>query len=301
VGTLARMPVRPFGAVLTAMASPMRADGTLDLEAAGALASHLMASGHDGLVVSGTTGEAPTTSDDEKDRLLRAVVEATGGRGPVLAGVGTNDTAHTVQLARRAEAAGADGLLVVAPYYSRPTQDGLLAHVRTVADATGLPVMLYDIPARSGVQFGTETLLRLGEHPRVVAVKDAKGDLQAATRVMAGSDLAFYAGDDGMTLAFLAHGGVGVVGVTTHLLGPAIARLVAAVDAGDLAAALAEHRAALPLVDAVMTRMPGLVAVKAALHLLGLVPTATVRLPLVPATDEQLEDLRAALVAASLL
>lgn len=300
VGTLARMPARPFGAVLTAMASPMTLDGTLDLAAAGALASHLMASGHDGLVVSGTTGEAPTTSDEEKDRLLRAVVEAVGGRGPVVAGVGTNDTAHTVELARRAEAAGADGLLVVSPYYSRPSQDGLFAHVRTVADATVLPVMLYDIPVRSGVQFETETLLRLGEHPRVVAVKDAKGDLQAATRVMAGSDLAFYSGDDGMTLAFLAHGGAGVVGVTTHLLGPAFARLVAAVDAGDLPAALAEHRAALPLVDAVMTRMPGLVAVKAALHLLGLVPTPAVRLPLVPATDEQTGDLRAALSAAGL-
>ena len=219
----------------------------------------------------------------------------------MLAGVGTNDTAHSVELARRAAAAGADGLLVVAPYYSRPTQAGLLAHVRTVADATDLPVMLYDIPGRSAVAFATETLLRLGEHPRVVAVKDAKGDLQAATRVMSGSDLAFYSGDDGMTLAFLAHGGAGVVGVTTHLLGPLFARLVAAVDAGDLPGAVAEHRAALPLVDAVMTRLPGLVAVKAALALLGLVPTDAVRLPLVPADDEERADLRRALVAAGLL
>ncbi|MFC3690171.1 4-hydroxy-tetrahydrodipicolinate synthase [Aquipuribacter hungaricus] len=295
------MPDRPFGAVLTALASPMSADGELDLGATGSLAAHLMASGHDGLVVSGTTGEAPTTSDEEKDRLLRTVVEAVQGAGPVIAGVGTNDTAHSVTLARRAEAAGATGLLVVAPYYSRPSQDGLLAHVRTVADATDLPVMLYDIPGRSAVAFETETLLRLGEHPRVVAVKDAKGDLQAATRVKAGSDLAFYSGDDGLTLAYLAHGGAGVVGVTTHLLGPAFARLVAAVDAGDLPTALAEHRAALPLVDAVMTRMPGLVAVKAALHLLGLVPTAAVRLPLLPATDAQREDLRAALTATGLL
>ncbi len=301
MGTLARMPDRPFGAVLTAMASPMTADGSLDLAAAASLAAHLMASGHDGLVVSGTTGEAPTTSDEEKDQLLRTVVEAVAGAGPVLAGVGTNDTAHSVTLARRAEAAGADGLLVVAPYYSRPTQEGLLAHVRAVADATGLPVMLYDIPGRSAVAFATDTLLRLGEHPRVVAVKDAKGDLQAATRVMSGSDLAFYSGDDGMTLAFLAHGGSGVVGVTTHLLGPAFARLVAAVDAGDLPAAVAEHRAALPLVDAVMTRLPGLVAVKAALALLGLVPTDAVRLPLVRATSDERDDLRTALVAAGLL
>jgi len=295
------MPDRPFGAVLTAVASPMTVDGTLDLDAAGALAAHLLGSGHDGLVVSGTTGEAPTTSDEEKDQLLRAVVEAADGGGHVVAGVGTNDTAHSVALALRAAAAGAHGLLVVAPYYSRPTQDGLLAHVRAVADATDLPVMLYDIPGRSCVQFETETLLRLGEHPRVVAVKDAKGDLQAATRVMSGSDLAFYSGDDGMTLAYLAHGGSGVVGVTTHLLGPAFARLVAAVDAGDLQAAVTEHRQSLPLVDAVMTRLPGLVAVKAALHLLGLIPSDAVRLPLVPATDAQRDGIRIALTAAGLL
>ena len=301
VGSLARMPDRPFGAVLTAVASPMTVDGTLDLDATGALAAHLLGSGHDGLVVSGTTGEAPTTSDEDKDRLLRAVLEAAGGGGHVIAGVGTNDTAHSVVLARRAAAAGAHGLLVVAPYYSRPTQDGLLAHVRAVADATDLPVMLYDIPGRTCVQFETETLLRLGEHPRVVAVKDAKSDLQAATRVMSGSDLAFYSGDDGMTLAYLAHGGSGVVGVTTHLLGPAFARLVAAVDAGDLQAAVAEHRQSLPLVDAIMTRLPGLVAVKAALHLLGLIPSDAVRLPLVPATDAQRDGIRTALTAAGLL
>ena len=301
MGTLARMPDRPFGAVLTALASPMTVDGSLDLDATGALAVHLLASGHDGLVVSGTTGEAPTTTDDEKDQLLRAVLEAAGGRGHVVAGVGTNDTAHSVRLARRAAAAGAHGLLVVAPYYSRPTQDGLVAHVRAVADATDLPVMLYDIPGRSCVQFETETLLRLGEHPRVVAVKDAKADLQAATRVMSGSDLAYYSGDDGMTLAYLAHGGSGVVGVTTHLLGASFARMVTAVDAGDLLTAIAEHRASLPLVDAVMTRLPGLVAVKAALHLLGLIPHDAVRLPLVPVTDAQRDDMRVALTAAGLL
>ena len=301
MGTLARMPDRPFGAVLTALASPMTVDGSLDLDAAGALAVHLLASGHDGLVVSGTTGEAPTTTDDEKDQLLRAVLEAAGGRGHVVAGVGTNDTAHSVRLARRAAAAGAHGLLVVAPYYSRPTQDGLVAHVRAVADATDLPVMLYDIPGRSCVQFETETLLRLGEHPRVVAVKDAKADLQAATRVMSGSDLAYYSGDDGMTLAYLAHGGSGVVGVTTHLLGASFARMVTAVDAGDLLTAITEHRASLPLVDAVMTRLPGLVAVKAALHLLGLIPHDAVRLPLVPVTDAQRDDMRVALTAAGLL
>lgn len=282
------------------MASPMSGDGSLDLDAAATLAQHLMDSGHDGVVVSGTTGESPTTSDEEKEQLLRAVVEAVGGRGHVLAGVGTNDTAHSVGLARQAASAGADGLLVVSPYYSRPTQDGLVAHVRAVADTSDLPVMLYDIPARSGVQFETDTLLRLAEHPRVVAVKDAKGDLQAATRVMSASDLAYYAGDDGMTLAALAHGGAGVVGVTTHLLGPTYARLVAAVDSGDLAAALVEHRACQPLVDAVMTRLPGVVAVKTALHLLGTIPSAQVRLPLVGAPVDEVARLRAALTAAGL-
>lgn len=286
--------------MLTAMASPMADDGSIDLAATAALAEHLLDHGNDGLVVSGTTGEAPTTSDDEKDAILRTVVEVAAGRGPVVAGVGTNDTAHSVHLAQRAEAAGADGLLVVAPYYSRPSQDGLVAHVRAVADATALPVMLYDIPGRSVVEFSTDSLLRLAEHPRVVAVKDAKADLQAATRVMSGSDLAYYSGDDGLTLAYLAHGGVGVVGVTTHLLGEAFSRLVAAFDAGDQVAALAEHRAALPLVDAVMTRMPGVVSVKAALRLLGTIPSDRVRLPLVPAGVEERDELRAALDGAGL-
>ncbi|MGJ7440426.1 4-hydroxy-tetrahydrodipicolinate synthase [Aquipuribacter sp. MA13-6] len=292
---------RPFGALLTAMATPMTEDGSVDLDAVGSLADRLMLDGHDGLVVSGTTGESPTTTDDEKDDLVRAVVEAVAGRGHVVAGVGTNDTAHSRHLAVRAAAAGATGLLVVAPYYSRPSQAGLVAHVGVVADATELPVMLYDIPVRSAVAFDTETLLRLGEHPRVVAVKDAKGDLQAATRVMSGSDLAFYSGDDGLTLAYLAHGGAGVVGVTTHLLGPAFARLVAAVDAGDMATAVAEHRQAQPLVDAMMTRMPGVVSVKASLHLLGHIPTPAVRLPLLAADAGQREDLRAALGVAGLL
>ncbi len=296
------MPDRPFGAVLTAMASPMTDDGALDLAATGSLADHLLSGGHDGLVVSGTTGEAP---DDLRRREGPAAAAWSSRRpaagGVVVAGVGTNDTAHSITLARQAEAAGAHGLLVVAPYYSRPSQAGLVAHVRAIADATGLPIMLYDIPARSGVQFQTETLLRLAEHPRVVAVKDAKGDLQAATRVMCGSELAYYSGDDGMTLAFLAHGGAGVVGVTTHLLGPVFARMVAAVDAGDLPSALAEHRDSLPLVDAVMTRLPGVVAVKAALRLLGLIPSDAVRLPLVPATEDERAELRTALEAASRL
>src|SRR3954468_12880156 len=201
----------PFGRVLTAMVTPFTKDGALDTDRAAALAERLVDLGNDGLVISGTTGGSPTTSDAEKDALRRAVGEAVGDRAHVVAGVGTYDTAHTVESARAAEKAGAAGLLVVTPYYNRPPQSGLLAHFTTVADATGLPVMLYDIPVRTGTPITTETLLRLGEHPRIVANKDAKGDVFAAQQVIAGSDLAFYSGDDALNLPLIAIGAVGVV------------------------------------------------------------------------------------------
>src|SRR3954454_6959110 len=201
----------PFGRVLTALATPMPVDGSLDEEAIGALATHLVDRGSDGLVVSGTTGESPTTSDEEKERLIRAVVESVGDRAHIVAGVGTYDTAHTVELARQAEKAGAAGLLVVTPYYNKPPQAGLLNHFTLVADATGLPVMLYDIPGRSGVPITTETMLRLAEHERIVAVKDAKGDLYETSKVLATTDLAYYCGEDAINLPMLAIGAVGVV------------------------------------------------------------------------------------------
>src|SRR5256885_634884 len=196
---------RPFGRLITAMITPFRPDGSLDPAGAARLATHLVDEcAHDGLVISGTTGESPTTTDAEKDALLRAVVEAVGDRAKIVAGVGTYDTAHTVESARAAEKAGAAGVLVGTPYYSRPPQAGLLAHFTTVADATELPVMLYDIPARAGVPIETETLLRLAEHPRIIANKDAKGDPFAAQQVMAATDLAFYSGDDSPNLPLLA-------------------------------------------------------------------------------------------------
>lgn len=294
-------PHRPFGRVLTAMVTPMREDSSVDLDAAAALAEHLVSVGNDGLVVSGTTGEAPTTSDAEKQDLLRAVVGAVGGRAHVLAGVGTNDTAHSVHLAGQAAAAGATGLLVVAPYYSRPTQAGLIAHVRAVADATELPVMLYDIPARCGVEFATETTVRLAEHPRVVAMKDAKGDLQAATRVQNATALGWYAGDDAMTLPHVAMGGAGVVGVTSHVATPLYVDLVDALDKGDLLTAVSIHRRLQPAVDAVMTRMPGAVAAKAVLAALGRIPGRAVRLPLATATADEAERLHADVVAAGVV
>ncbi len=291
----------PFGRVLTAMVTPFTADGAVDLAAAARVATHLVDHGHDGLVVSGTTGEAPTTDDDEQVALLRAVLEAVGHRAQVVAGVGTNDTRHSIERARRAEAAGAHGLLVVAPYYSKPPQSGLLAHVRAVADSSGLPLMLYDIPGRTGVPFETETLVRAGEHPRVVAVKDAKGDLYAGSWVMARSDLSYYSGDDAMNLAWLCHGAVGVVSVVGHVAGRQYATMVEAVLESDLATAQRMHREVLPAVRGIMTRTQGAIMAKAALQLLGVLDNRVVRLPLVPATDEQVALLRSDLADAALL
>lgn len=268
------------------MVTPFTADGALDLERAASLAAELVDLGNDGLVVSGTTGESPTTTDAEKADLVRAVVDAVGDRATVVAGVGTYDTRHSVEAALAAEKAGANGLLVVTPYYSKPPQEGLLAHFRTVADATDLPVMLYDIPGRTGVALRHETLLRLAEHPRIVANKDAKADLFAAQRVMAEAELAYYSGDDALNLPLLACGAVGVVSVTGHLVADRHRALVEALDAGDLARARSINDSSIPVTVGIMTRTQGAIMVKAALALLGR-PVGPVRLPLVDATEEQ--------------
>lgn len=291
----------PLGRVLTAMATPFAPDGSVDLDATQKLASHLVDHGHDGLVVSGTTGESPTTSDDEQLALLRAVLDAVGDRATVVAGVGTNDTRHSVAKARDAARAGAHGLLVVTPYYSKPPQAGLLAHFTAVADATELPVMLYDIPGRSGVAIHTETLVRAGEHERIVAVKDAKGDFFEGSWVMARSDLAFYSGDDALNLGWLAHGAVGVVSVVGHVAGRQYASMVEAVLSGDLTTAQRVHRELLPAVRGIMTRTQGVIMAKAALQLQGVLESRGVRLPLVEATAEEVEVLRHDLVEAALL
>ena len=290
----------PFGRVLTAMVTPFGTDGGVDLERAAALAERLVDDGNDGLVISGTTGESPTTTDAEKDALLRAVVAAVGDRAHVLAGIGTNDTAHTLELARAAERAGATGLLVVSPYYNKPPQAGLLAHFTAVADATGLPVMLYDIPGRTGVPIETDTLLRLAEHPLIVANKDAKGDLFATQRVLAGSDLAVYSGDDAVNLPLLSLGAVGMVSVTGHVIAQRHGAMVDAYLAGDVAKARELNEGALPVTVGIMTRTQGVIMVKAALALLGF-PVGGVRLPLVDATTDQVEVLRADLVAGGVL
>jgi 4-hydroxy-tetrahydrodipicolinate synthase len=285
-------PARPFGRVLTAMVTPFAEDGSIDLAGAQELAAHLVdRQAHDGLVVLGTTGEAPTLSDGEQHAVLEAVLDAVGDRATVVAGVGTNDTAHTIENARRAERLGAHGLLVVTPYYNKPPQAGLLRHFTAVADATDLPVMLYDIPPRSVVPIEVDTLARLAEHPRIVAVKDAKGDLGAVMRTLSRTDLAYYSGEDVLNLPLLAVGAVGVVSVVGHLAGPRLAELIAAVESGDLVKARAVNESLLPLYTGVF-RTQGVILTKAALHELGL-PAGPVRPPLVDATPEQVAQLRA--------
>jgi 4-hydroxy-tetrahydrodipicolinate synthase len=279
----------PFGRVLSAMITPFTADGGLDLDGAQKLADHLVSNGHDGLVLNGTTGESPTTSDAEKAELVRAVVDAVGDRAVVVAGAGSNETRHSVELAKQAAAAGAHGLLLVTPYYNRPPQAGLIAHFTAVADATELPMMLYDIPARTGREIEFETLLRLAEHPRIVANKDAKGDLNEASAVMARTDLAYYSGDDALNLAMLALGGVGIVSVVAHVVGPQLRAMVDAFVAGDLETARAIDRSLLPVYEGLF-RTQGAILTKAALAQLGL-PAGPVRLPLVDATEAELAQL----------
>ncbi|MGH3519448.1 MAG: 4-hydroxy-tetrahydrodipicolinate synthase [Haloechinothrix sp.] len=280
-------PGRPFGRVLTAMVTPFDSDGALDLKRAAELAEHLVDLGNDGLVVNGTTGESPTTSDKEKAELVRAVVETVGARATVVAGAGTYDTAHSVELARQAEKAGAHGLLLVTPYYSRPSQAGLYAHFTTVADATELPVMLYDIPPRSIVPIEVDTLRRLAEHPRIVAVKDAKGDLLAGSEVIANTHLAYYSGDDALNLPWLSVGAAGVVSVIGHVVAGRIAAMIDAYETGDTSTARTNHRGMLPVLRA-FSRVGGVVFAKTALRLRGY-DVGDPRLPIVPATQDQVQ------------
>ena len=299
--TPSTLPPAPFGRVLTAMVTPFAADGSVDLEATARVATHLADHGHDGVVVSGTTGEAPTTSVEEDGKILRAVLDAVGDRVSVVAGVGTNNTAHSVELAQQAFKIGAHGALLVTPYYNKPSQDGIAAHFEAVADATELPVMLYDIPGRTGVHVAEETFARVARHERIVAVKDAMGDLYRGVRIMQATGLAFYSGDDVLNLGWLTHGAAGVVSVVGHVAGDDYAAMVRAVESGDLAGALDVYRRLVPVVDAIMNRAPGAVMAKAALQLLGVLDNRSVRLPLVPAGDDLVDHLRSELITAGLL
>lgn len=301
-GNLEAMSEQPvFGRVLTAMVTPMRPGGEVDLDGARTVVDHLIGLGHDGIVVNGTTGESSTLTTQESLDVIRAVAEHAAGRAAVVAGVGSNDTAHSIEMTRAAQEAGATGLLLVSPYYNKPTQRGLLAHCRAIADEATVPVMLYDIPGRTGIPFSTETLIALAEHPRIRAVKDAKGDLWAATTVMRATDLLWYSGADELTLPLLALGATGVVSVVGHAAGKEYAAMVAAVDAGDLAAAREIHQRLVPAVEAIMNTSQGAIMAKAALVEQGVLESAAVRLPLVESTDDELDKLRAGLEGAGLL
>jgi 4-hydroxy-tetrahydrodipicolinate synthase len=288
-----------LGTLLTAMVTPFAPDGSLDLPAAARLANHLVDGGCDGLVISGTTGESPTTTDAEKLALLRAVLEAVGDRARVIAGAGTYDTAHSVHLAKASAAEGAHGLLVVTPYYSRPPQAGLLAHFTAVADATPLPVLLYDIPPRSVVPIEFETLRVLAAHPNIVGVKDAKGDLHGGAQLMAETGLAYYSGDDALNLPWLAMGATGFISVISHVAAGQLRDLLSAFASGDVTTARKINVAIAPLSNA-MSRLGGVTLSKAGLRLQG-IEVGDPRLPQVAATAEQIDALAADMRAASVL
>jgi len=289
----------PFGRLLTAMVTPFRASGELDLDRAAELAAYLVdEQRNDALVINGTGGEAPTTTDAEKAELVRAVADAVGDRAEVVAGVGTFDTAHTIHLAEQAAKSGAHGLLVVTPYYSKPPQAGLLAHFRAIADATELPMLLYDIPGRTGQPIATDTILRLADHPRIVGVKDAKGAFAASAEVLAKTDLVYYSGSDAETLPLLSVGAAGVVGTSTHFSGPGTLAMIEAYERGDVAEALRLHRQLLPIYTGIF-RTQGSILVKAGLALRGR-PVGPVRPPLVDATEDEIAQLGDDLAAAGL-
>ena len=288
-----------LGTVLTAMVTPFKSDGSLDIETAKKLAVRLVDAGCDGLVLSGTTGESPTTTDDEKLALLTAVLETVGDRARIIAGVGTYDTAHTVHLAKAAAGAGAHGLLVVTPYYSRPPQSGLVAHFTAVADATPLPVVLYDIPPRSVVPIAWDTLRTLAEHPNIVAVKDAKGDLHGGAQIIAETGLAYYSGDDALNLPWLAVGAVGFVSVWGHVAAGPLRDMLSAFNSGDVAKAREISVTLGPLNDA-QARLGGVTFAKEGLRLQGF-EAGSPRLPQMPATPEQIEALAADMRAAAVL
>lgn len=295
-------PSAPFGRVLTAMVTPFTREGDLDLVAARRLASHLVDQGSDGLVVSGTTGESPTTTTEEDGRLLEAVLDEVGDRATVVAGVGTNDTRHSSQLAAQAGKLSAHGLLIVTPYYNKPPQAGIVAHMNTVAEAGGgAPVMVYDIPGRSGVQIAESTYVELVKNPLIIAMKDAVGNLERGAWLMRETGIKIYSGDDPLNLAWLAIGGSGVVSVVSHVAAGPYAEMVKAVDAGDLVTARSINLRLVPLVRALMTTSQGAITAKVALELLGVLEHSTVRLPLPPSPESDRDIVRSGLIAAGLL
>jgi len=286
----------PFGRMMTAMITPMASDGSVDYDGAAKVASYLVDDmRNEGLVINGTTGEAPTTTDEEKERLIRVVLEAVGDRAKVVAGVGTNITAHSIHLAQQAELAGAHGLLVVTPYYNKPAQDALAAHFAAVADSTELPVLIYDIPGRTATAVATETLVKLAGHPKIVGIKDAKGDLAGTSQVLARTDLVYYSGEDMLNLPLLSVGAVGFVSVTGHIVGDRLHEMIDAFQAGRNEDARRIHADVLP-VNIGLFRNQAAVLTKAALEMLGL-PGGGVRGPLLAASQDERRRLRDDLTA----
>lgn len=296
-----KLPSRSFGSVCVAMVTPFHPDGSIDIDGACKVATKLVDDGCDALVLSGTTGESPTTHQPEKNELIREVKAAVAGRAMIIAGAGSNDTAHAVRIAKGAAQSGADGLLVVSPYYNRPSQEGVYQHIIAVAQSTPLPVMVYDIPGRTGVAISDDTLDRLAEHPQVKAVKDATGNVPQGFERMTRTGLEYYSGDDSLNFAWLAYGASGVISVAGHLIAAGLRALVTEVDAGDLPAARAEFAKQAALIDAIMGGGQGAVMAKEALKMVGVIESATVRLPLVGAAESDLTKLRAVLTAEGLL
>ncbi|MUL44897.1 4-hydroxy-tetrahydrodipicolinate synthase [Mycobacterium sp. CBMA293] len=288
-----------LGTVLTAMVTPFGPDGSLDLAGAKKVAKHLVDTGCDGLVVSGTTGESPTTTDDEKIALLEAVLDEVGDRARIIAGAGSYDTAHSIHLAKASAAAGAHGLLVVTPYYSKPPQSGLVAHFTAVADATDVPVVLYDIPPRSAVAIEWDTIRTLAAHPNIVAVKDAKGDLNGGAQIMAETGVAYYSGDDTLNLPWLAMGATGFISVWGHLAAGQLRDMLSAFNSGDIATAR-KIQVGLHSLGEAQNRLGGVTMSKEGLRMLG-IEAGDPRLPQVPATPEQLDRLAIDLRTASVL
>ncbi|MGO1562747.1 MAG: 4-hydroxy-tetrahydrodipicolinate synthase [Actinomycetaceae bacterium] len=291
------LPSRSFGSVSVAMATPFTTEGDVDIDSAVSLAVSLVDDGCDALVLNGTTGESPTTHQPEKDLLVREVVAAVGSRAKIIGGAGSNDTAHAVRIAEGAARSGAQGLLVVAPYYNRPSQEGVYQHIVAVTEATDLPVMVYDIPGRTGVNIENETFDRLAAHEQILAVKDATGDVPAGFEKMSRTGLEYYSGDDALNFAWLAHGASGVVSVVGHVCAAAFVEMVREVDAGDLPGARKVAASLKPIISAIMGGGQGAVMAKHASHLMGRIPSPTVRLPLVQAPDDEVAELRSVLVS----
>ena len=286
----------PFGRLLTAMVTPFNKDGSIDWAGVEKLAQHLVDTGHDGIAVNGTTGEAPTTKSSEKLEIIKVVKKVVGSKIQVLSGAGDNETSYTVEQAKRSQDAGADGLLVVTPYYNKPPQAGIEAHFRAVAAATDLPIMMYDIPGRTGVEIESDTIVKLFESvDNIVSLKDAKGNIAATSLVIKRCNIPVYSGDDILNLPFLSVGAVGFVSVCGHTVGLQLKAMLDAWFAGNAAKALDIHQQLLPVFTGTF-RTQGAILTKAAMSLMGL-PGGTTRLPLVDATEAQIEQLRKDLIA----